>query len=194
MENRSVPDVQELLRLLTTDESNAMIAYRRLYDHFSPRILRAANKFLRDEEMAEDLVQDVFLSIWQKRQQLRHVENIEPYLYGIVKKQAAKSITNKLRFDAARIEFTERIILAEDDGAKALYESKLNEIVNELPEQRRTIFRLAKIEGLSYEAIAQKLNISVHTVNHNITKALKFLHDRKHDIITLVILHSMFGD
>lgn len=194
MNNRSLPDVQELLRLLAEHESSAMMAYKKLYDHFAPRILRSANKFLHDEVIAEDLVQEVFLSIWEKRLHLQHVENIEPYLYGMVKKQAAKSITNKLRLDAARIEFTERIILAEDDEAKALYERKLNEIVNELPEQRRTIFRLAKIEGLSYEAIALKLNISVHTVNHNITKALKFLHERKHDIILFVILHSMFGD
>jgi RNA polymerase sigma-70 factor (ECF subfamily) len=194
MENKSVSDVQELLRLLQGDEANAMLAYQKLYDTFAIKILRAANKFLRDEVMAEDLVQDVFLSIWQKRQQLQHVENLEPYLYGIVKKLAARSITNKLRFDVARIEFTERVKLAEDDGAKAFYEAKLQEIVNEMPEQRRTIFRLAKIDGLSYEAIAQKLGISIHTVNHNITKALQFVNERKHDIITLVIMGSLFGD
>jgi RNA polymerase sigma-70 factor (family 1) len=194
MENKSISDLQELLRLLQGDEANAMLAYQKLYDRFAIKVLRAANKFLRDEEMAEDLVQDVFLSIWQKRQQLQHVENLEPYLYGIVKKLAARSITNKLRFDVARIEFTERVKLAEDDGAKAFYEAKLQEIVNEMPEQRRTIFRLAKIEGLSYEAIAQKLNISVHTVNHNITKALQFVNERKHDIITFVIMGSLFRD
>lgn len=194
MAKADVIDVQELFHSLRGDEASAIVAYQKLYKQFAPKILRAAKKFLYEDEMAEDLVQEVFIAIWQKREQLQHVENLEPYLFGIVKRQAAKAITNKLRLDAARIEFAERVILSEDDGAKAFYESKLEEIVNEMPEQRRKIFRMAKIEGMSYEAIAQKLNISIHTVNHNITKALKFVDERKQNLIVLIILGSMFGD
>lgn len=186
-------NMNELLLLLRQDEATALRAYREVYNRYAPKILRATLKFLRKDELAEDLVQEVFLMVWQKRDQLQHVENFELYLYGIVKRQAARIITNKLRFDAARIEFSERNMSSEGEDERQIYRAALDQMLEELPEQRRTIFRLAKFEGMSYEAIAKHLNISIHTVNHNITQALKFMDGRKRDLLSLLIASSVFS-
>jgi RNA polymerase sigma-70 factor (family 1) len=177
----------EALVLLAGEEKVAYEVFKDLYEEYAESIYIAARQFLKSSELAKDLVQDIFTSIWLRRTQLEGVDNLESYLFGIAKNMACDLIKKTLKAEIARQEFT---ALMEGNNANGTekYELHLEKIVEQLPSKRKQIFRMAKIEGLKYEVIAERLKISIHTVNHNITEALKFINERKHDAITVIFL------
>lgn len=178
---------EEALTLLAGEERVAYQVFKELYDEYAESIYVAAKQFLKSPEMAKDLVQEIFTAIWQRRTQLNSVNNFESYLYGMAKNMAYDLIKKALKAELARLEFTAWMEV-NDTRSSEKYEHQLEEIVEQLPSKRKQIFRMAKIEGLKYEVIAERLKISTHTVNHNITQALKFIHERKHDVITVVVI------
>lgn len=173
--------------LLAGEEKVAYQIFKHVYDDYAASIYIAARQFLKSPDMAKDLVQDIFTSIWLRRTQLYAVNNFESYLFGIAKNMACDMIKKALKAELAGYEFT-AWVEANHNASNEKYEHQLNEIVEQLPTKRKQIFRMAKIEGLKYEVIAERLKISTHTVNHNITQALKFINERKHDVITVVVL------
>lgn len=181
-------DLNQILRSLAAEETLALIAFRQLYDCFSLRIYQSSKKILRSETMAKDIVQEVFISIWQRRKELSHIISIESYLFGVARNRAMAMITSNLKNDSARKEYVERMLA--DDGSlyKEQCEHTLNRLVDALPTKRQEIFRLAKYHGMKHEAIASQLNISVNTVQHAISKALKFIHERKDAIGVLLMI------
>lgn len=181
-------NLDQVLRSLAEEETSALIAFRQLYDCFSLRVYQSAKKILHSEAMAKDIVQEVFISIWQRRKELSHIINIESYLFGVARNRAMAMITSNLKNDSVRKEYVERILA--DDGSlyKEQCEHTLNRLVDALPTKRQQIFRLAKYDGMKHEAIASHLNISVNTVQHAISKALKFIHERKDAIGVLLLI------
>jgi RNA polymerase sigma-70 factor (family 1) len=178
---------EEALVLLAGDEKVAYEVFKELYEEYAESIYIAARQFLKSSELAKDLVQEIFTSIWLRRTQLDGVSNLESYLFGIAKNMACDLIKKTLKAELARQEFTARMEGNNANGTER-YERHLEEIVEQLPSKRKQIFRMAKIEGLKYEVIAERLKISIHTVNHNITEALKFINERKRDAITVIFL------
>lgn len=187
MKKNSSYSSEEALILLAGEEKVAYQVFKELYDEYAESIYVAARQFLRSSEMAKDLVQEVFTAIWTRRTQLTAVNNFESYLYGMAKNMAYDLIKKALKQELARQEFT-ALMEVSDNRAIEKYGHQLEEIVEQMPTKRKLIFRMAKIEGLRYDVIAERLKISTHTVNHNITQALKFIHEHKHDVTTVVAL------
>lgn len=182
---------EEALALLAGEEKVAYQVFKELYDEHAESIYVAARQFLKSSEMAKDLVQEVFTAIWLRRTQLANINNFESYLYGMAKNMACDLIKKALKHELARQEFT-ALMEVSDNRAIEKYGHQLEEIVEQLPSKRKEIFRMAKIEGLKYDVIAERLKISTHTVNHNITQALKFIHEHKHDVTTVVALIAAY--
>lgn len=153
-------------------------AFRALYDRYWKRIYSRAILKLPKEEDAEDLTQDVFYSVWKRREEISINSSLEAYLFTILRykiydfyqiKRLA-SIDNSQEFQLASNKFIE------DDFMDTLIVKDLEAIiekeVKKMPERMQEIYRLSRQSELSASEIAEKLNISVQTVRNQISAAL----------------------
>ncbi|MDM8158340.1 RNA polymerase sigma-70 factor [Labilibaculum sp. K2S] len=159
--------------------------------HYS-RLCAYAYNFLKEQEGSEEVVQEVFFKLWIHRHDI-HIENsIESYLYRAVRNTSLnliKHINIREKYkehNQQEIEYSERL---ENDPMNASeLELKIRSSIDLLPEQRRKIFILSRYEQLKYKEIADKLGISVKTVENQMGKALQFLRKELADYLPLLAL------
>ncbi|RPI69935.1 MAG: RNA polymerase sigma-70 factor, partial [Ignavibacteriales bacterium] len=136
-------------------------------------------KFLGSKEETEELVQSVFINIWEQRGSLDETQSVKSYIY----RSAINYITNYLKKKTIRTRFSEQELHKDDIHSDLTYEQvffhdlerSINSIVETLPSQQQKIFRLSRYEGLTHQEIAKKLDLSVRTVENQMYRALKVL-------------------
>lgn len=141
------------------------------------RLCRFAANFVATMEDAENIVQSVFLSIWEKRLPVEIQTGVSSYLYTLVKNKCIDYLRHQKVSKEFRSEYLLRVeslnyvseILSSHEDMEHIF----NEIINTLPDKCRTIFILSRVEGKKYREIAQILNISENTVENQIGIALK---------------------
>ena len=185
------PDAK-LLSLLRVDDRKA---FEMLYHKYSRKIYYAAYNLFRDKDVCEDLVQELFIDLWTKRGEL-NITSLEWYLKVAVKNRVLMYIrTQKATLDVSVIE-----ILAEKHSADSqLLQHDIARVLDtnvaQLPERCRQIFKLSRIEYLSNKEIASRLNISIKTVENQMTIALRHLRhgltDYLPSIAVLVLMHLL---
>ena len=158
--------------------------FHRLYLDYYPSLILYARRILKEEEgWAEDLVQDVFLKVWQKRTFLFLKEGIKTYLYRSVqhacldylKHQEVKgdyinAVTTKLKIEEIYYNDDPQSLFAEDERLELIYKE-----IDKLPDKCREIFTMSYLEERKTSEIAVLLNISTRTVEVQLYKALKIL-------------------
>ena len=168
-------------------------SFRLLYEHFHRDLYRFALHVVKSGALAEDVVHDVFVRIWEKRDQLDPARSFKSYLFTICRNR----ILNLLERAAYETQILDEIsrgyaaILADDsEGNNFVVEREqlLRDAIDKLPPQRRQIFELAKLNGLSYEEIARQLQISRGTVSDHIVKANRFVRAYLQTHATLQVL------
>ncbi len=176
---RLMPDRQEQILILLKQNNQKGIEYL-FNDYFEMLCLRSI-RVVKKREVAEDLVQDLFLEIWNKRETLNITSSIKSYLFrSIVNRSLNWLRANKQIFD----EVDEGVTNRSDDYnithtmQKNELEDYITSCIDELPEKCRLVFILSRFEELSYKEIASKLEISVKTVENQISKALKLLRSK----------------
>lgn len=173
MEQLYNSDKEALLALAKGHEP----AFRFIYDRYYYNVARVGMKYLQDARLTEDLIQEIFSGIWANRSQFIGVEQFQFYLYTMVKNRALKYLKSIARESAARLEFTRSKPEGENNIDHYLndkaYTELINNAVENLPEQRKKIFRLARYEGLSHHDIAERLQLSPQTVSNQMASALK---------------------
>ena len=150
-------------------------AYRKIFEHYAPRIFRFANAYLKSNEDAEELVQDVFMQIWEKRNALDKNKNLEAFLFKVAVNAIYDFIRRK-NIEQAYLDFIEHSSQAslENTWQTVIYNDMLEQLeilVEVFPEQQRKIFRLSKEKGLTNDEIATKLNLSKRTVENQLYRA-----------------------
>jgi RNA polymerase sigma-70 factor, ECF subfamily len=165
---------QQLLTWLK-DRGDAK-AFEEIYRRYFDQIFRFVFKVMQDREIAEDIVQNIFMDIWKNRKSL-HIQLLSPYLYGAARNQIAKEIR--------RNKWThEQVCLIENHFSEASTENYLNEqdtkslidkAIFGLPKKCRLVFELSRFGHLSNKEIANKMGLSVFTVENHIKKALLHL-------------------
>ncbi|HTI11044.1 MAG TPA: RNA polymerase sigma-70 factor [Puia sp.] len=168
----------ELFRLIAGDEEAAFAELFRRYDR---RIYPFVLKMIRTEALAEDITHEIFIKIWKHREKLSGIDQPEAYILTIAARHTLDHIKKRLNENkmlqglSASKEVshndTEDQLLGRDRAAL------IQQAVNQLPPQQRTVYELSRLEGMNYEQIAQQLNISPHTVRNHLVKALRFLRD-----------------
>jgi RNA polymerase sigma-70 factor (ECF subfamily) len=156
-------------------------AFENLFNTYCQPLINFTYRYVRDVQVAENLMQEVFVRIWTKRKQLDPTANVKAYLYTAAKNEALKYLRhNKVVSSNARDILglkkevkTPETTLDENELAAAVQQA-----VDELPEKGRMIFSMSKYDGLTYAQIAQIQNISKKTVETHIGRALKFLRQR----------------
>lgn len=164
-------------RLVQNLSKGNLLAFNTLYNEYSNRLYRFALGYLKSEAEAEELVQEVFTKIWEKRADLKKELSFKSFLFTI----AFNIIRKHFRTQAYLSEYFKTGIISEPDmqtSQKITYDSLyqyITELVNQLPERRKEIFIKSRFEGLSINEIAEKLKISHKTVENQLTDALKFI-------------------
>lgn len=147
------------------------------HNYYRPLCLFAL-RLLDNADEAEDVVQDTFAALWEKRDTLHKIVSIKSYLYTAVRNNCLMKLRSKKEF-----EIVEELQLVdeytrEDVIARAEVEAKLWKIIDELPERQREIFLMAKRDGMAYREIAEETGLSVKTVENHVTRALKSLRQK----------------
>lgn len=175
----------ESLILLNIAKGNELV-YTRLVEKYWQKVLQHALSFVKSYPIAEELTQDVFLQIWQKREKLSEVKSFDNFLFIVSRNLIITHIRKKLvETDSFKGEKLQEMFLKPDDQ----YEYKeLNTIINEgadlLPEPRRTIFILSRIEGKDADFISEELGLAKRTIRWHLLEALNFLR---------IYLHKHYG-
>lgn len=160
------------------------LAFRQIFNQYKDPIFGYSYKLTKSPTLAEEAVQEVFLKIWQNREKLDASRPIKPYLYKI----AQNYVYNTLRNAAYSDKLKEQIFynppvcrnVTEDQVVYRDLEAFKEKAIKNLPIRRQLIFRMSRVEGLSHEEIAHRLNISPHTVKDQIVKALKTIKEQLH--------------
>ncbi len=148
------------------------------YTYYKGLVLYA-DKFLNDHDKAEETVQGIFVKLWSDREQINIINSLSIYLQKSLKNKCLDILKHKKivqdYYNKTIIQPKDNINNGEDFILFIELNEKIKHAINNLPENCREIFKLSRYEGLKYIEIAQKLNISVKTVEVQIGKALKKL-------------------
>ncbi len=150
-------------------------AFRQLFDSYYQRLYHVALYFLKNKELAEEAVADVFYNVWRKKENLASVADISNYLYKSVKNQSLHYIRRTRDADES-IELYNIELIADNDNPETSIENKeyqhlLQQAINNLPPKCREVFRLVLSDKLTHKQIAQLLDISEKTVEAHVANA-----------------------
>lgn len=168
-----INDERKILELLS--QGNEFV-FTQLFHCYRARVFGVAMRFLKSRERAEEVVQAVFLRVWMNRQEMVNVLNFEGYLFTMTRNKVFDCIKDIARETAAKREFAYTVQYVNGTDYLLIekqYQELLQEVVSQLPPQQKQIFRLARIEGLTHQAIAEQMNISRLTVKTHMAKALQ---------------------
>lgn len=172
----SSEEIKGLQRWIANDGDER--AFGQLYMAFMPKLLQFAMSIVKNKELAEEVVSDVFIKLWQNKEKLLEVENLKLYLYVSTKNTSLNYLSRHFRKDILPIdEMDIKISSLQFNPEQTLLTTeminKINAAINNLPPKCKVIFKLAKEDGLKYKEIAHLLNISVKTIDNQIIIALK---------------------
>ena len=157
---------------------NDQHAFAQLYISTMPYLLQFANSIIKNKELAEEIVSDVFIKIWQKRNSLPEVGNFKLYLYVSTKNTALNYLSRHFRKETISLdEMSLNVITNPYNPEQLMITSeavkKIDAEIQKLPNRCKIIFKLVKEDGLKYNDIAGLLNISVKTIDNQMAIALK---------------------
>lgn len=148
-------------------------AFRLLYYEYCHPLIKYAFFIVKDIELSEDIVQEVFYKVWDNKHKLNPKQNVKSYLYEITKNEALMALRKRSNRDKYRNEQDELLTASPED----IYLTKelncqYNEILFSLPERCRVIFCMSRIEKMTYQEIADALSLSIKTIETQIGRAL----------------------
>ncbi len=167
--------------------NDTLAVFCRLFHAYHEKLHRYAFTILKDNDVAEDIVQTVFLKLWEKRERLQIEEKIGGYLYRATYNLSLNHIRdNKIR--KKHIKEAKRSVpsLANDVEENTLASElakRIQDVMKGLPERCRLVFFKSRVEGKKYSEIAAELNISVKTVEVQMGKALKIFREKLQDYL-----------
>lgn len=169
-------EIKRLLSAIAVE--NSQVAYKELFVGMHDRLRQLAYSILKSHEEAEELVSDIFIRLWLRREKLMEIETPRLYFYTTVKNLAITRLNRQKRevsmtgedwlvrmdsifFDPEKLMMTDELI------------RQVKQSVDELPPRCRLIFKLVKEDGLKYKEVAQLLHLSVKTIEAQMSIALK---------------------
>ena len=164
-------------------------AFEVLYLYYQPKLVYFLTGFIKDAELSRDMAQDIFLSVWNNKAKLSEINSFKAYIFKMGKNAICNYYDHSLvneKFVAEQLtrhslsENTEELIFAEQ------LQGLIDQSVSKMPTQRKLIFTMSRIEGLTNDEISTKLNISKRTVENHLTAALADL--RKTIKVALMLL------
>lgn len=174
-------------------------AFSKIYRVYFPKLVRFSREYVVSTEDAENIVQDIFMYLWEHRDMLESLTNPNAFLFTLTKNRCIDFYRHKVRTESkkesldalserelklkmeALQQFDENMFTVDDIDAL------LNKAIDHLPEKCRQVFILSRMEGMKHEEIAAQLNISVNTVQNHIVAALRKLKVELKDYLPLFL-------
>lgn len=184
----------ELLARIQQHDSQA---FEQVFKTYYAELCGYAQKFLSDLDMAEEIVQELFCHIWDKRENLVIQETLRAYFFKSVRNRCLNHFRHIKIREAHQQEVIAQNHIADTitahDTIKALeLDVKINAVIESLPAQCKQVFSMSRFEGKKYQEIADELGISKKAVEAHVSKALKVLREELKDYLPLLFL--LFGD
>jgi RNA polymerase sigma-70 factor, ECF subfamily len=189
-------DSTKLNALILSLRNGEKKAFCELYNDFFGVLYHLSIHYLQDASVSEEIVQDTFMKLWDIRETLNERFNIRNFLYTITKNNCLNYIRNQKivlkhleRFKYLEMQFNYEAL--EKMGNYAEFEElrlKIDQVIASLPDDLRETFLLSRYDEMHYREIAEKLEISVKTVEARMTKVLKFLRLELKEYMTLMFL------
>jgi len=153
-------------------------AFKQFFDLFAGRLYQFACSFLRNKSTAEEVVSDVFFKVWLNRKSLTGIDNIKAYLFKATYNTVLNYIDEENRKKAVSLEDVEvelgiDLICPETELINKELREIIQNAIESLPARCKLIYKMAKVEQMKYKEIAEILNISVKTIDHQLTIAIK---------------------
>ena len=167
---------EELISLLKSGDERAFTV---IYDQYKGRLAGNLYKLLKSEELTKEILQDLFLKIWDTREQLDPQKSFRSYLFKI----GENMVTDYYRRAARDRNMRDKMVLANTEIYSHIEEQlftkenaeMLQKAVDQMPPQRRQVFTLCKLEGKSYKEVEEIMGINAKTINSHLFQANKFL-------------------
>ncbi|MBS7564102.1 RNA polymerase sigma-70 factor [Mucilaginibacter sp. Bleaf8] len=174
-------------------------AFRQIYDYYHGKLFYYVLRFIKVPELAEDVIHDVFLKLWEIREQVKPELSLTGYLYRISRNQVfklLKQIATQTELQNQIIHIISESITEAESGLQwQEYSVLLQQAINKLPPQRQRVFKLCRQEGKTYEETAALLGISRYTVKEHMVLAMKsikdYLHHNTDIVFTLIIVEGV---
>lgn len=162
-----------------------------IYIIYFSRMKRFAKEYVLSDEDAENIVQDVFMVLWEKRDILEIRVDLVPYLFVLVKNKCLDYLRHKVVHNEYKQEIIMKLFSLEQMNYSFTSDEEIERIIvdaiNKLPDRCRNIFIKSRIEGKKYRQIAEELNLSVNTVENQMSLALKKLRVELKDYLPLLL-------
>ena len=184
-----------LVKRLQQDDE---LAFGQLYERYHQPVFRFSMAFVHQREEASEIVQNVFLKVWQHRHRIDPTRPLEPYLYTIAKNeslQCLKKIAREALQKKALSSTPAFSPSADHDLIFAEYQALADEAIRTLPPKRQLIFQMFRQEGKSHREIAQAMGVSLPTVRSQLAEATKAVKTylRRHIDIAFTVLASLLS-
>ncbi len=169
------------------------VLFESLFKQYFEPLCAFAKSYVYDLEASKDIVQKAFINLWNSREKIDADKPVKSYIYTSVRNLCLNHIRDNKKFNSQILDFDsvdENLFTAESDSLELNeLQVKIDGAIDALPEKSRQIFEMSRFEDLKYKQIAEKLEVSVKTVEAHMSKALKLLKvDLEDYIITIIIL------
>ncbi len=155
-------------------------------EHFEP-LTRFAVKYVKDVDQAKGVVHEVFVKLWEKNKGLDPDTNYKSYLYTAVRNRCLNVLRDNNKLVAINIEAENKTSFQSNGLETSELEREIDYALSQLPKKCRQVFEMSRIEELKYSEIADKMNISVKTVEAQMSKALKLLREHLAEFLAILI-------
>lgn len=166
-----------------------------LYQKYHKKVYCFARGILKSHEEAENIVQEVFIKIWEKQKELDENQSFESFVFTITYHASISLIRKKLSETNFLVEWykrMERESQVNDETDYQDFKANVNLLINKLSERRRQVYKMSREEGLTYAEISKKLGISVNTVENHMVASLKFLRQHLEDTMAVWLFFMIF--
>lgn len=168
------------------------VFFNNLFDSMYLRLVSYSLQFVKSKTIAEEVVADCFVKLWEKREELGHVDNIKSYLYTMVRNTSFTYLNNNKKEVQLNQDLHDQVVRVDNEIIMAEVHATLYKALDALPAGCRTVFELSCLKGLKYKDIASDLNVSINTVKSQRARAIKLLRDHlKDNPLLIFILYNL---
>jgi RNA polymerase sigma-70 factor (family 1) len=170
--------------------------YKNVFNHFYKGLVLYANNFLFDQQASEDVVQEVFITLWENAKNIEIKTSLKAYLYAMVRNKCLNYLKSvKITDDLNVIDLNSMLVLDEDldlisEEEKTILYNHILKIIETFPESMQQVFKLKFIENYKYDEIADEMGISVNTVKTQLKRAKMKISESLVIILALLSIHS----
>ncbi len=165
--------------LLTQVAAGDEQAFKTLFSTYYQQLFNYISGFVKSKQVAEELVMDAFLKIWQGRDLLPEIRNFDAFLFRVARNKSIDFLRSAARDPQFEDLLWDAMQLTTDDEDSAALmqelEVRLREAIGMMPPQRKKVYQLSREQEMTHEQIAAQLNLSRHTINNHIVEAQRFI-------------------